>query len=83
MQCLSSKQFTWDKATGLGIAEATDLFGRDGIPMEFKVRSEKTEDVAHFYGSLAHTRTDREGDILAFVFRSHRPHNITVEVIND
>lgn len=83
MMTLSSRQFTWDKLTGVGVAEASDLFGRDGIPMEFKIKSEKTGDVAEFFGSLAHIRTDREGEILAFVFKSHKPHKLTVEVIND
>lgn len=78
---LSSRQFTWDKQSLLGVADLTDLYGKKSPPVEFTVKSTKTGKNKTF--EFYKLRKNNEGEAVALVYRSKGPRPVTVELIND
>lgn len=78
---LSSKQFTWDKFTKVGVADITDIFGQRKVANEFRVQSTKTGAIKTF--KYHRMRMNREDECVALVFRSTGFKPVTIELVND
>lgn len=77
---LDSRQFMWHKATRTFVAEASDLGLRPGEVLVTLISRYPGRDDLHF--TLAHTETDREGDVMFWELRAPGA-PFTLKIFND